>query len=634
MEEKQPKRVHVRVPVMRSKNGRQHARTVVRRRPLVPYTKSLEPIEVSELSSHTPRRIVVTRVRTLGPLQSSAYVNELRNADFQSSDLGKHKVTITRRRKIRPSIASTFHRERVTRKKLVSVRPIPQPSPTLAIITTGFFTAPSDEEDEEYPENEEISNVGDPNVSTPKLQETPNTIENEPSHEGDNLDLEDTSKLKEDTKTSDVVSPVIITDNFFFPATQDDEDDEADVRDEEDISRIETTPARNDESLLTKMEDVSTTEKPEDLESDAKEILTTEQLPETTNETISENSLPVDAFTTTESSYGDFNTSESDSTTSDDLNTTSAPIEINDTLLEKSNATSNDSTEETDEKSVSDIPLAKFTSTEQPEPVHTTPQLDKETIPSIISDESTTLLDSTTTDPSLEDSDDSLTVKPLETYPDIISSNEVKELPDLQPSTLSDSDYFTNFDDSDIPSVIPLDTESSRVLESNKIKTALKMSSLEGSPPVPQLTTTFTSPTPEDIEAGLSDDLYLSLSRPDFPPILASKPLFDSVLPSSPLSGPAVPTPELITSIYYTETIVTSTRLRTYTYVVTKLNGLETEVTSSTTIRPRVTTLTLTVPITVTVTRSAELTTSVATSDNNPELVTGEYPFHTPRSTK
>ena len=651
-EEKERKIVRVRVPVVRSRNGRQHARTVVRRRPLVSYTKNVESLEVN---SHAPRRIVVTRVRTLGPIQPSGYGNELSNVDFQASEVGRHKVTITRRRKIRPTTTLNFNRERITRKKLVNVRPIPQPSPTLAIITTGFYTAPSeDEDDSEFFENEEISNVGDANVYTPKLHETPNTIENKPVDANDNSD---SSKKFEsnDAKASDKNTPVIITDNFFFPASQDDfEDDDEDNNykndDDYDKSKIETTspyPTNDDEFVTERHESTSMTKPSKPLDVN----IQSEEKDETPAKLTNENSpkkevLPEmsNVFPTTDFPCNESSTSQSDSTPYDDVPTTFNPLNINDIpQIEKSQATINDSTGDIrDQLYFSNATFDDNTTSVQPEAVNTGSEIYSETYTSTISDETTIPLDTTTTDNPPNDTDDILTVKPLETYPDISFSDEVKEgrissnedqFSDLQPSTLSDSDYFTNYDDSDIPSVIPLDTKSSYILENHEIKIPLEMSNVEVSPPGPQLTTTFTSPTPEDIEAGLADDLYLSLSRPDFPQISPSKPLFDSVLPSSRFSGPVVSTPELKTSVYYTETIVTSTRLRTYTYVVTKLNGLETEVTSSTSIRPRVTTLTLTVPITVTVTSTAELTSSLVTSDTNLELVTGEYPFHTPRLT-
>lgn len=710
----------------------------MRRRPVASYTRS---DTLPEVSTHSPRRIVVTRVRPRGPAHTSGYGNELPNGEFhlsvngrqkevyssefgsqysdpseferskdksdfgrpkysqsfefdgpiQLSEFGRHKVTITRRRKIIPSTTSAFHRERLTRKKLVSVRPIPQPSPTLAIITTGFFTAPSDDDEEYSDEEEESPNDGNRNFYTPKLQETPNTIENKPLN---NKDLLEASKIY-DATMSDISTPIIITDNFFFPISPDDDvsyDDNSDddddkekdgpykfdtkvkdddknrensktkgddkgeegveieddtkakdsdkvseeknvdnysvkenVKDSDDsidkdvtkeggdaedkdvasrpksdgkkdedtkdkdgkednVSKSKLTDDIIDDRYTTKLDEV-TTETPfdEDLY-----LTTKESISESVTENYAKEVLPV----TTESSQWDDITSNTESPT------TLTPPKVTESIPTKK---SNASTEEIR----SNIPII--------EPFRPT------------SASNTSFVDKSKSSIEGPLKEDSLTVKPLETFIHATPSIKQEQTSSIDLSPQTETGYFTDFDDdADIPSVIPLDTEY--ILENSQITNP----SIESSRPIAHVTTTFTSPTPEDIEAGLADDLYLSLSRPDFPQILPSKPIFDSVLPTSGHSGSVFSTPELKTSVYYTETIVTSTRLRTYTYVVTKLNGLETEVTSSTTVRPRVTTLTLTVPITVTVTPTAELTSSLATSDKNPEITIGEYPFHKP----
>ncbi|XP_043486794.1 uncharacterized protein LOC122514200 [Polistes fuscatus] len=229
-----------------------------------------------------------------------------------------------------------------------------------------------------------------------------------------------------------------------------------------------------------------------------------------------------------------------------------------------------------------------------------------------------------------QNDDETLAVKPIQSYnvfetPSILIPINTPETviditsglktSDSKISLTSNSSISSNFDDSYIPSVIPLNAEYT---VSNTPDIRIKTTNVLTF----NLTTTIPSPTPEDIEAGLADDLYLSLSRPDFSEIVTSK--SESIdIESKSTSSQYIPL-EPSTSIYYTETIVTSTRLRTYTYIVTKLNGLETQVTSSTTIRPRVTTLTLTVPITVTVTPTMESTVNTYSSICNAVSVFGE----------
>lgn len=220
-----------------------------------------------------------------------------------------------------------------------------------------------------------------------------------------------------------------------------------------------------------------------------------------------------------------------------------------------------------------------------------------------------------------EEKEDNLTVQPIEPIMEFTSSSTffvdvspsfASVLP-LETSQLHDSNTLSYLDDSEIPSVIPLGVEYISGLKNTSVI-------FEATPSIESIvTTSISSPTPEEIEAGLADDLYLSLSRPDFLEILPSKPMHVKHETRSETSDL-----EPSTSIYYTETVVTSTRLRTYTYVVTQLNGLETKVTSSTTVRPRVTTLTLTVPVTVTVTPTVESSAYSISSVYNPAPAAGE----------
>ncbi|KAK2575971.1 hypothetical protein KPH14_007332 [Odynerus spinipes] len=227
-----------------------------------------------------------------------------------------------------------------------------------------------------------------------------------------------------------------------------------------------------------------------------------------------------------------------------------------------------------------------------------------------------------------KEDDEILTVKPIELYnkPETDSIVTPQTVVDILssfttpiPETFITSDFSvsSSFDDSYIPSVIPLNAEYTKpntpVIQTQKTA----MFNLNASTIA---STIASSPTPEDIESGLVDDLYLSLSRPDFSQILKSK---SETINLESKSVPDVPL-EPSTSIYYTETTVTSTRLRTYTYIVTKLNGLETQVTSSTTVKPKVTTLTMTVPITVTVTPTMESSVNIHSSICSPVYVLGE----------
>ncbi|KAJ8675200.1 hypothetical protein QAD02_010986, partial [Eretmocerus hayati] len=198
------KTVRVRVPVIRSRSIKEHAVTVVRRRPLVTYSTSLTTSPLQEFHSPTSHRVVTrTRIRNIDSVtldNSGGY--ETHGEDVHSA---KPKVTVTRRRKIVPTATPSFNqRERVTRKKLVKVRPIPQPSPTIAIITTGFYTAPSFEQDDYYYDAIESA------LPTPDF-EAPLFIESQ-----SNTGKYDQSKIS-DAEMSRIEEPIIITDNFFFP---------------------------------------------------------------------------------------------------------------------------------------------------------------------------------------------------------------------------------------------------------------------------------------------------------------------------------------------------------------------------------------------------------------------------------
>lgn len=201
----------IRVPVVRSRNARQHAVTVVRRRPVVPYSVSVLPTS----TYNSPRTNGRSRVR-----DPSTY------DDIPQSKVGRHKVTITRRRKISPSTTET-HRERVTRKKLVNVRPVPRPTLAPAIITTGFYTAPPDV----YDYDDDYSSIDHNHyVSTPKLEDTSKPYTYKPR----NTYTKSVIKYEDEIKPSTQSFPIIITDNFFFPVSQDDKDHQV-VKDDVDI---------------------------------------------------------------------------------------------------------------------------------------------------------------------------------------------------------------------------------------------------------------------------------------------------------------------------------------------------------------------------------------------------------------
>lgn len=650
------KRVKIRVPVVRSRSARQHKLTIVRRRPLSSHTQDLTFVTPTE---HAPRRIVVTRVRTLESDKLIYPTDTLDPIDYQSS-VGKHKVTITRRRKLQSTSTSKSIKDkvRVTRKKLVAVRPI-LPTPAVAIITTGFFTAPSFEYDDEYSDEEnedEHTTVKEEDhiVITPSLEETPNLIDNKPGEETNLASLEASLTV---SKESMLDAPVIITDNFFFPPSDDEKDDEYD----DDYFDVATT-TENVDNILIKDEQHPTTEiisaKDENNVVSNKSDVETKQ----------------DDMIISISQITSENSSQEQSVIQESNNASINITEFIDTSLE------NDYTAKTSKTIVlknEDIPTTEFIPTEKDNDDNFAT---KEYTTTVNPEEQTTFIDDVTSlnvpesieSTSLSDDEDttnipnttevhgvSITEVMLDTKEENQESSEdtgrdiipemISEIPEelltvrpIQSDVKTDSNstqislvetiflsnvtfdsviplatmkLSTNSSDSYIPSVIPLSANYA-----SETKSSIRKTSVLDTIPVTKVTTKIASPTPEEIEAGLTDDLYLSLSRLDFPEILPSKPATIGLETKS--------TPDLMlepsTSVYYTETVVTSTRLRTYTYVVTQQNGQETKVTSSTTVRPRVTTLTLTVPVTVTVTPTVESSADFVSSVYNPVSVAGE----------
>lgn len=660
------KRVRIRVPVVRSRSARQHKLTVVRRRPLTSRTKDLAYVTSAD---HAPRRIVVTRVRSLGSDKLIYPTETVDPVDYQST-IGKHKVTITRRRKLQstPILSMPIKdKVRVTRKKLVAVRPI-LPTPTAAIITTGFFTVPS-EYDEEYSDEEEEDEdttveEKDHIVVTPSLEETPNLIDNKPDEETNLTSMEASSTVSEES-TSD--TPVIITDNFFFPLSDDEKDEEY----EDDYFDMTTTTENVDNiAILMKDEQPFTTEvistkdennvvsNKSDVEIKHDNIttlidqITSEKLPdeqsikmiqESDNASINiteliDTSLENGNITTKESKIAVMNEDvpvteiipiekdNDDNSTTKEYTTTTSPEEqttfIDDvtalntpestesaSLSDEEDATRIPNTTEEHISSITEVITLGTKGKNQESSEDNERRMMSETI-SEIPEELLTVLPIR---PDVKIDSNSTQISLVETVP-LYNATLASSFESVIPlaTTKLPSNYPA---DSYIPSVIPLGANYTR-----ETKSSVRGTSVLDTIPVTKVTTKIASPTPEEIEAGLTDDLYLSLSRLDFPEILPSKPATIGLETKS--------TPDLIlepsTSVYYTETVVTSTRLRTYTYVVTQQNGLETKVTSSTTVRPRVTTLTLTVPITVTVTPTVESSADFVSSVYNPVPVAGE----------
>lgn len=671
LEEIPRKRVRIRVPVVRSRTARQHKFTVVRRRPLTSRTKDLAYVA---FTTHTPRRIVVTRVRTLGS-GNSIYPTDMPDyGNYQPTGFGRHKVTITRRRKLQATSTSSTsikNKVRVTRKKLVAVRPI-LPTPTLTIITTGFFTAPSseydeysDEEDEEEYESEVVKEK-DHSVITPSLEETPNLIDNKPDEEANLVPLDVSSAVIEED-TSNI--PVIITDNFFFPPS----DDEVDEEYEDDYHDTTTTTENADKITILMKDEQHPTISPKDEDNIVFNKSDVEMQTENDNIT----ATPISQITSAKSSEEQtIKTLEESDNASINITESVALEDVNNTEISMKTVVLNENvptTELTRIEEDSDDKFAVKEHTTIATPEEQTTFMEDITTLNVL-DESTSLpgKENITTEEHItetmtldveskgqesieapEDSTDfpternvipetisenpeeTLTVQPIQ--PDIIIDSNSTQISligtvlpsdtiaiapsfesviplDTMKSPIHDTSSSNYLDDSYIPSVIPLNANYTRETKSPSVTATSVLETI-----ATKVTSEITSPTPEEIEAGLADDLYLSLSRLDFPEILPSKSAtIDLETKSTDLAL------EPSTSVYYTETVVTSTRLRTYTYVVTQLNGLETKVTSSTTVRPRVTTLTLTVPVTVTVTPTVESSTGFVSSVYNPVPVVGE----------
>ncbi|KYN11160.1 63 kDa sperm flagellar membrane protein [Trachymyrmex cornetzi] len=648
-EETPRKRVRIRVPVVRSRTARQHKFTVVRRRPLTPRTKD---IAYTTSTTHTPRRIVVTRVRTIGSGNSINPTDIPADyGSYQPTGFGRHKVTITRRRKLQSTPTSTKNKVRVTRRKLVAVRPI-FPTSTLAIITAGFFTAPSSEYDEYSDEEDdkeyesEIVREKDHSVVTPSLEETPNLIDNKPDEEASLVSLDGSYAI---SKESTLNMPVIITDNFFFPPSNDEEDEEyedddtttttenanqvtilmkdkhpaispkdednivpnkGDVEMQPDNITVTTTPISQTSIKPSEEQTIKAPEGSDNASINITESIASEDVNNTEismktvilNEYVPTTELTVnkdddDKFTTKEQ-ITTIATLEEQTTFMEDITTLNVPDEST-SISDKENITTEEITSVIETTTIGKESKGQ----ESTEAVEDTTE--RSVMPEMISEDSeeiptvplqpAVIIDSNSTQISLIG-----TVLPSDTIVIAPSFESVIPLETMK-SSIRDTDTSNYFDDSYIPSVIPLSANYTReTVPATKVTSEI---------------------TPEEIEAGLADDLYLSLSRLDFPEILPSK--------SATINLETKSTPDLAlepsTSVYYTETVVTSTRLRTYTYVVTQLNGLETKVTSSTTVRPRVTTLTLTVPVTVTVTPTVESSAGFVSSVYNPVPVVGEY---------
>ncbi|KAL0110083.1 hypothetical protein PUN28_013609 [Cardiocondyla obscurior] len=626
------KRVRIRVPVVRSRTARQHKFTVVRRRPLTSRTKDLAQ---ATSATQPPRRIVVTRVRTVGS-SGSIYPTDvpLDYGNYQPTSFGKHKVTVTRRRKLQSTPTLAKNKVRVTRKKLVAVRPI-LPTPTLAVITTGFFTASSSEYDDYSDDDEkerEITRDKDHSVVTPGLEETPNLIDNKPDEEASLVSFDTTSAAPEESTPN---TPIIITDNFFFPPSDEEDEYENDYRD------ITTTENANTITDLTKDEHLTISPKDEDnIVFNKSNVETRTENDITVTTPISETTLkpPEEQIIKTQKSdNASINTTESVAL----KETNDTKISTKTTVLYEDVPTTELIVEEDDDKFTTKEQSTIVAIEEQTtltedvttEDITETTQIDVEKESTEAPEESTER--GTTPETITEIPEEIPTVQPIQ--PDVINdfnSTEISLIGTILPSDagaiepsfdsviplettkspIRDTDTSSYFDESYIPTVIPLGANYTHGTKSTPVA-AVSVSATK-------VTSEIASPTPEEIEAVLADDLYLSLSRLDFPEILPSK-------PNGAIDPETTSTPdhalEPSTSVYYTETVVTSTRLRTYTYVVTQLNGLQTKVTSSTTVRPRVTTLTLTVPVTVTVTPTVESSAGFVSSVYNPVPVAGEY---------
>lgn len=621
------KRVRIRVPVVRSRTARQHKFTVVKRRPLISRTKDLAYVTST---THAPRRIVVTRVRTFGS-GNTIYPTDtpIDYGSYQSTGFGKHKVTITRRRKLQPTPISTKNKVRVTRKKLVAVRPI-LPTSTLAVITTGFFTAPSSEYDEYLSEEDEeeheseIIRGKEHSVVTPSLEEMPNLIDNKPDEKVSLVSLSASSSISEENNT-----PVIITDNFFFPPSNEEdeeyEDDTTTTMKNTVLMKDEHSP-KDEDNIVSNKSDVEMRTENDNITVTISQITSAKSSEEQTIKTPQE--FDNASINTTESvALEDKTNITTKIILNEDISTIEfTPKDENDKFLTKEQTTfrtyledittldvSDESTSSPGEENITEEHISSVTEmiklgVKSKEQESIEDSIERDMIPETINENSEEILTVRPIQPDVKiDPSISLigTVFPSDTI--VIAPSFESVIPlETTKSPIRDTDT-SNYLDSYIPSVIPLGANYTHQTKPSSV-------TVPETVPATKVTSEIASPTPEEIEAGLADDLYLSLSRLDFPEILPSK--------SNTVDLDFALEPS--TSVYYTETVVTSTRLRTYTYVVTQLNGLETKVTSSTTVRPRVTTLTLTVPVTVTVTPIVESSAGFVSSVYNPVPVAGE----------
>ncbi|XP_025602022.2 uncharacterized protein LOC105693639 isoform X3 [Athalia rosae] len=263
------KRLRVRVPVNRGDGN--HKLTVVRRKPLN------GPFSEAQQALPAPRRFIVTRVRTPAIAKTIEYEgrnDETSESSFESSTAPRRRVTVTRRRKIQPTSTDDAPiKARVTRKKLVNVRPIlpvtptPTLTPTLAIITAGFYGTSEDDEDESEEESDDDPDLQDysPDSSegdyftatvTPGLQGTTlDSIENKSNE----TSIDEEFLLTSSTTAS---SAVILTDHFFLPSEEEDYYDDEEYDEDSKGEGISSTTEATVPPLTTKS---VTPESPKDL---------------------------------------------------------------------------------------------------------------------------------------------------------------------------------------------------------------------------------------------------------------------------------------------------------------------------------------------------------------------------------
>ncbi|XP_063978522.1 uncharacterized protein LOC135163191 isoform X2 [Diachasmimorpha longicaudata] len=647
----------VKIPIVRTTE--KHKYTVVRRRPLITYTKSSPIAQEIQQTSSVPRRIVVTRVRNVAA-RSRYFSNYDANYYDEPEDFDapkRHKVTITRTRKLKPTVRvePTTTPRRVVRKKLVNVRPIITPTPTYAIITTGFYGIPSPSDNEEDYESEEetVGTTPRDGVNDSRLvNDIDETVKYplEASTENGKIEEQVENEEVEDVAITTESTPVIITDHFFFPASDDenedyDEDEDVNSPEQTTLSGAGEIPEDGTTSKPVEMtsevpevtrapeidesEDQTTTTVTEDLKlpPQVKEVLEKDEeqiLPPQVREESSKEdegttlSSPVREETSEEGEKQTLRPEDEEQSDKEDEHQT-LPPEIKTELSEEADDQTvppkvKEESKEDEEQTSS--PEVKEESSKQPEDQTVSPEVEEE---SDKDDEARTLPPEVKEGSSEEGEErreeqqqqeekevEKESQEELPTEMTIEGSLEPSPSPVVSESTMSNDFsssmtespndvtgdllessleiFSTSTSSSDILTVIPPEFPSTFTEEITPTST-IRLSDISKN----ATTVVSSSPTPEEIEAGLSDELYLSLSRLNIPDISSSR---DVDIGEKGVE----PTPTVI----FTETVVTSTRLRTYTYVVTKLNGLETEVTSSTTVRPRVTTLTLTVPITIT----------------------------------